>query len=286
MPSNVKKYSKKRKTSAKRTTVSKQIKDVVKSMNQISELKVQSLTNVYDSSPSPVQPLPLTGPLYYRNYCLGTPAANWLGPSGATGFTGLDGFQWQQGTAADRRIGKYLFLKHTTSQLRINCVSPTRYGTALQFRVIVYRAKRNSPLGTAGGNPCDDLFINNSGREIGINNNATNASRSFEYMNMIVNKKNYMVVKDEKFILQPSVQQVNGGSNLVSAFSQTYPPEKTISMELKHNSKTAFSDTTNQPLDLNYQYCVSIISAPYGNATDNSSDWRSSIRGTISCLDN
>jgi len=87
-----------RKTSAKKSTKkkvdsnTKKITEIVKTMNNVAEPKVQSLANVYGDSAFPVEVPPAFGPLYYRNYCLGAPAATWVGPTGSNNFTGLDGF--------------------------------------------------------------------------------------------------------------------------------------------------------------------------------------------------
>lgn len=274
----------KKTTKGKVATNTKKINALVKTMNNVAEQKVQSLVNFYLEKPKPQVNLPSVGPVYYHNSCLGNPATTWLGPNGQSNFSALDGFQWAQGTGPSERVGRYLFLKHTTAQLRIDMLPAVLNSSPTQFRVIVYKAKRNSALGSAGGNPNEDLFIDNAGRIFGFNNSSVEESRSFEFMNMLINKRNYSCVMDKKFILQPSVSAVQGGSNVVTPLSTVYPCEKTLSLRLNHNSKTAFSNF-NQPLDLNYQYCTTVIAAPLGAATIAANDWRISMRGTVSCID-
>lgn len=295
-PSKAKKNSK-AKSSAKKSTKRKvasntaKINELTKTMNNSVEQKIQSLANVYQAKPKPQINLPSTGPIYYYNACLGN-APNipggtnplWPGPTGANNFQSLDGFQWSQGTGPNERVGRYLYLKHTTLQMRLAMLNTPLNSTPTQFRVIVYKAKRNAAAGTGGGNPNDDLFLQNDGRVFGLNLLSVAESRTFEFMNMLINKRNYQVVADTKCILQPSTCAVQGGSNIVSPIATAYPCEKTFSMRLKHNAKTAFSNF-NQPLDLNYQYCVTVIAAPMGEAEVLADDWRISFRGTVSCMD-
>lgn len=281
----------KKSTKAKVVSNTAKINELTKTMNNSVEQKIQTLSNIYQAKPLPQLVAPALGPLYYYNACLGdaplTPApANaplWPGPNGQSNFNGLAGFQWPQGTGPTQRIGRYLYLKHTTMQMRLAMLNTVSNATPTQFRVIVYKAKRNAAAGTGGGNPNEDLFLNNEGRALGINNLGIVESKSFEYMNMLVNKRNYTIVSDTKCILQPSTIAVQG-ANPVGVISTAYPPEKTFSLKLTHNSKTAFSNF-NAPLDLNYQYCVSVIAAPLGQVDTRADDWRISFRGTVSCMD-
>ncbi len=271
-----------RTTKGKVATNTKKINDLVKTMNNVAENKLKALENVYLGKPKSQQAT-IGGPLYYYASCLGNPASTWLGPNGQQNFQGLDGFQWEQGTGPNERIGRYLFLKHTTMQLRLNMLTTPSNGSPTQFRIIVFKAKRNSALGSAGGNPSDDLFLNNSGTSIGINTSSIEESRTFEFMNMLINKRNYSCYMDKKVILQPSLIAVQGSAPVVP-LATNYPPEATFNLSLKHNSKTAFTNF-DQPQDLNYQYCTMVIAAPYGSTSIDANDWRISLRGTVSCID-
>jgi len=275
--------SRKKTTSSKVSSNSKKINELVKTMNNVAEQKIQSLANIYQAKPKPQMVLPAVGPLYYYNMCLGDPATTWLGPNNQPNFQALAGFQWPQGTGPNQRIGRYLFFKHTTMQLRLSMLNTPSNASPTQFRIVVFKAKRNSALGTGGGNPNDDLFLSNDGRALGLNNLSVAESRSFEYMNMLVNKRNYSVVLDTKCILQPSLVAIQGATP-VAPLSTGYPCEKTFSLQLKHDAKVAFGNFNN-PLDLNYQYCVQVIAAPMGEAEVLADDWRISARGTVSCID-
>jgi len=222
--------------------------------------------------------------VWYQNYCLGTAATSWTGPTGVGNFTNLEGFTWPQGPAQGERIGRYLNLKHTTCNLRVACNNLASPACPIRFRVIIYKAKRNSSLGSAGGNPNVNLFLNLDGTQRGINNSYTGDSVSMEFMNMLVNKRNYDVHTDTQFVLASHTYSVQGGSNIVTPISQGYPAEKNLLLRLNHNEKTSF--TGDQPDDLNYQYCMTILSMPYGDNTAVSArGWKSNVRGVVSATD-
>jgi len=258
-------------------------------MREVSELKIRSLANRYLDSPLAQEVgAGATPVVYYQGYCLGSAAPTWVGPTGTTtsGFKELLGYQYPNGTGPDQRVGKYMYLKQATVNLRINMNSTARTACPMKFRVVVFKAIRNAQVGQTGGNPFDRLFVGNNGNEIGLNTSYTPESVGFELMSAITNKKNFTIYKDTCFILQNPFTSVQGSQSIVSPMSQSYPCEKVLNFTLRHNQKTAF-DSQNQPSDCNYQYCMLVMSTPAGTANDSGNqDWRTSVRGTVSAYDN
>lgn len=262
---------------------------VTKVMKQMSELKIRTLANRYGDVPRPqAVGVGATPVVYYQAYCLGSPASTWTGPNGNlnTGFNPLLGYQYPNGDGADQRIGKYMYLKQCTANLRITMDSTSRTACPMRFRLIIFKAIRNAQVGTTGGNPFARLFINNQGNEVGLNTTFSQDSVGFEFMSMITNKKNFKIYKDIQFTLQNPLTTVSGSTSIVSPMAQSYPSEKFVNMTLRHNQKTAF-DNNDQPTDCNYQYCVMLLSTPSGtyNASGDNG-WKSHIRGTVSAYDN
>lgn len=258
-------------------------------MREVSELKIRSLANRYGDNPLPqAVGVGATPVVYYQGYCLGGAAPTWLGPTGAlsSGFKELLGYQYPPGVGSNQRVGKYMYLKQATVNLRINMNSTSSIACPLRFRVIVFKAIRNAQVGQTGGNPFDRLLVDNEGREFGLNSTLTQDSVGFELMSAITNKKNFKVYKDETFTLQTPFTAVQGSTAIVAPMSTSYPCEKNISLTLRHNQKTAF-DNSNQPSDCNFQYSMIIMSTPSGTFNDSgNSRWTSSIRGTVSAYDN
>lgn len=247
------------------------------------ELKLNKLGSVYAGTP--LNQDTTNNVVFYNNYCLGTPATTWQGPTGSANFVGLQGFTWPQGVSNNERIGKYMTLKQTSLSFRIGLVDVPRASNPQRFRVIVYKAKRNAILGAAGGNPNENLFIGLNGTELGINNTYAQNAVAYEMMTMLVNKRNYDVYHDSQFMLCHPTYSIQGGSNIVSPISQGYPNEKNFLWKLPHNQKSAFG-VGNIPEDLRYQYCITVLSMPTGDLTGTGQNsWRTQVRGVTSALD-
>jgi len=264
---------------------------VAKALAQVAERKIQALTPIYMDAPYAQALAPALGPVYFRNYILGDQPANWEGPAGgavnAPNYTALGGYEFPQGTGSNGRIGRYMFLERCNMNLNI-ALKPVaeRHTNPVAFRVLLYKFKRNDTLGSIG-NPNVDLFMSSAGSQLGFNtffdNGVNPGSAAFELMNAIVNKKNYEVFKDEKFVLTPQVCLSSGGAYVPLSHSNSI--QKDFQFVLNHNQKTAF-DAASKPVDLQYQYCLSILSAPLGEANTIGVDyWNASIRGTVSALD-
>lgn len=281
-------YGKKTKTPMKKTCSPAYIKRVVdKQLGKELEVKVQALRPANQVNPIAQQ---TTGSgsniVWYRNYVLGQGPTSWVGPAGSYNYINLEGFTWPVGTSNDRRIGRYMNLKHTTMNLRIACNNISSVSAPIRFRVIVYKQKRNGPALLQQSNPNDNLFLGTTGQELGLNNSYSGDSVSMEFMNMITNKRRYEIHTDTQFILSPHTFSVQGGSNIVSPLSQGYPAEKNMLLRLPHNEKVSFNGATEMPEDLNYQYCVTVLSMPYGNNTQVSANgWKTNVRGTVAVTD-
>ena len=271
---------------SKRTTAL--VKRVVNSeLSKDLELKVQALRPVNQDLPA-AQATSGTGSnvVWYNQYVLGQGPTSWTGPAGSYNYVNLEGFTWPEGTSSDRRIGRYMNLKHTTMNLRIACDNLSSVSCPIRFRVLVYKQKRNGPALLAQTNPNTNLFLGTTGQELGLNNSYSGDSVSMEFMNMITNKRKYEIHTDTQFILSPHTFSIQGGSNIVSPLAQGYPAEKNMLLRLPHNDKVSFNGTTQMPEDLNYQYCVTVLSMPYGNNTQvNARNWKSNVRGTVSVTD-
>lgn len=260
-------------------------RNVMKVMDQVSEHKIKPLTSQYNLTPSPQTPPPGTTVVYYQNYILGTQPSDWIGPQGIN-YVPLEGLSFAQGDGSDQRIGKYLYLKHATVNLRVHCLNLARVACPVRFRVLVYKAKRNGSLNTLPGNPNTDLFLETSGNEVGLLTVANDNNSSMRFMTAITNKKKYQIFKDMQFILQPSLNTVLGTETPVAMSHGIYPAERYFRFQLPLNERAEYDNVTNQPLDGRFQYCISIFSAPSGTHNDRPNDWRSTVTGTISALDN
>lgn len=257
-------------------------RQIAKVINTIGETKIQALRSWNATPALPVEVLPTSGPCYFTNYCLGTAPASFLGPNGNLAFNNLEGFEWAPGTGSNQRVGRYMYLKRTTLQLRIAMNPQSRHGP-VKFRVIVYKEKRNQYNIAGGGNPCNDLFLSHTGAPVGINTaNAVN-TRAMNFNTQLVNKRNYQIVKDMKFTLAPQNTSAQGSTEPFT-INQVNKSEKMMQLSLGHYKKTAFGNG-NVPEDTKYRYCVTIIGMPVTNSVSPHDGWQSYVRGTVSVSD-
>jgi len=261
-----------------------QTRSIAKVIQNMSETKIQALRVWSATPPLPVEVLPTSGPCYFTNYCLGTAPTGWNGPNGAAAFNNLNGFEWAPGTGANERVGQYMYLKKTTINLRVAMNASSRTGTT-KFRVIVYKEKRNRYNTTANGNPCDDLFINQAGKSVGVNTAASVNARALDFNTWLVNKRNYQLVKDFKFVLAPETLSYQGGSDPRNV-NQVSHAEKIMQFSLGHYQKAKFSTADNTPEDQMYRYCVSIISMPMSDSIAAHNSYKTYVNGVVSCVDN
>jgi hypothetical protein len=248
-------------------------------LNTVGETKLNALEVSNARTPDPQALPPAVGPVYQTNYCLGQV------PVGYLNFNALGGFEWALGTGPNDRIGKYMYLKKTTVNLKISLNDPGRGGQT-RFRVLVYKSRRNNTPGQYSITPGENLFLNEVGLPFGTDTSVNANDATMKFQTAIVNKRNYQVVRDFQFVLTPSSVTVQGGSNLVSPLSQGTLSEKHLRFQLGHYKKTSFNPNTDRPDDLNYQYLITILSFPVGSTTSQASAWTSSIRGTVSAGDN
>jgi len=267
--------------SGKRTYL--QSRSVARELRNTAETKIQALTQRIGIAPSPVEVAPLVGPAFFTNYCLGTAPAAWIGPDGAAAFNDLDGFQWPAGTGPDQRIGQYMYLKRTTLNLRVAMSAQSRHGPT-KFRVIVYKEKRNQYNVAGGGNPCENLFIDQTGQTRGVNSLSAPGARALDFNTWLVNKRNYQVVKDFKFTLANETLLVQGAIEPGNA-NQTNRAEKLLKFSLGHYQKAKFGQG-DVPEDQMYRYCVTVISMPMSNSVAPHNDYSTYVNGVVSCLDN
>ncbi len=251
---------------------------VAKRIQPLSELKLQALKALNCFTPSPIVTPPgsnSTG-VYETNFVFGDAITEW------DRFAALQGFQWPTGVNPGQRVGKYMYLRNTMLKLQIQMnasqgpvVSPTR------FRCIVFKARKsNIPTGVVK-DPSQSIFLNTVGNEFGSKNLGLDG---MDFTTSITNKRNYIIVKDCQFILQPSVVTPQGSATMPLATN--YKSMHNIAMSLGHFKKCSFNPATEEPDDINYQYGITIFGIPVNDCGTQMRDWSVSLRGTTSAYDN
>jgi len=270
-------YTKKRpaRLTSGKTTYRKS-KKVAKRIQPVSELKLQSLKPLDNFVPSPID---LQGGnnqgVYEINKVFGPSISEW------DRFNPLGGFEWPLGTNSEQRIGKYMYLRNTMLKLQFQAnASSGPVVTPIRLRLIIFKMRRSHVPSGVIKDPSTSLFLATNGQEFGTKNLGLGV---MDWNTSLTNKRNYIIVKDTSFILQPTLVKPQGQDFVGQGVR--YPQQKNININLGHYEKAVFDNASNLPRDANYQYGITCIStAIAGNSQ--SRDWTMSLRGTTSCYDN
>lgn len=214
-------------------------------------------------------------------------AYHWLGvlgdqpPSPWTGnWHTLGGINIPTGDGHWQRNGKQVYLKSTTGKLLIerNSASADVGNNApVQYRVIVFKAKRST---SAAGTTCDpgtSLLVKSNAGWIGSKSSGVHGA---DLMLLPVNTQKFTVVKDTKFILGSPAGLIDTGAYPESR----YPSSKTIPLALQHNRKVEYSGL-DLPDDYAWDYGIAIYASAVGK-DHKAANTEISMRAATYFLDN
>lgn len=241
-------------------------------LNKFSERKVSPMLKIDEASPAPIQ----TGAqAYYWGACTGLNVpAGWSSLSQP-----LEGFDFQPGVGSNDRVGRFMFLDHSTATLQVEYNAQSDNQQPLKFRAIVFKARRGTdPVGITY-NPSQDLFLRPDG---GVFGHATTGTRFTDIELQPLNKKDFIIIKDTKFILSPTLRS---GAQETAAINR-YPNTKTIRLYLNHKIKCEFRDDgANEPHNYDYRFGILIYAGEVGR-DGLASGWDVNFRGTTLAYDN
>ncbi len=232
-------------------------------------------------------------PGFYWGACLSNRPTSW-----DTNIRQINGISVEQGTEHNQRIGDYIWLKktHCTFQLDMVPTQNANHGL-IQFRLLVVKAREAvTPAGLVYA-PQASLFIQNSGQSNGYlsvasgtpPNNVT-PMNEFQVQNMPINKRNWVVFRDQRFVLsspQTVANEPAGVNDLY--FSSKYPTRKNFVLNLNHFKKTKYQEIAgvnqNYPLNYDPKYLVMIFAQPIGSNTRPAGNWQVNMTGVTSYTD-
>merc|ERR1712008_664677 len=101
-----------------------------------------------------------------------------------------------------------MYLRNTMLKLQFQAnASSGPVVSPIRLRLIIFKARRSHiPSGTIK-DPSQSLFLNTIGNEFGTKNLGFQV---MDWNTSLTNKRNYIIVKDTQFILQPTVVQPQG----------------------------------------------------------------------------
>ncbi|AXQ66226.1 MAG: putative capsid protein [Cressdnaviricota sp.] len=240
-------------------------KMINRKLNQFSENKLVACADSNQLAPTAIQ----TGAqAFFVAYNIG------IAPT----FTGsyiLDGIRILQGVDNRSRIGDYIYLQKTHLTIKLEMINANTV-TPTQFRMLVIKLRRyNNPAGVTSV-PEESLFLDPDGSKFG---HATAGKTGLDLMMQPTNKRDWVILKDQKFTLQNFNQL-----STTSAIYNHYPCYKDIQVNLPYYKKTKYG-TNNLPIDMDYRYTV-IFYAHNVSRETSSEDFEVTTRGTTSYKDN
>lgn len=214
-------------------------------------------------------------------------------------FSPLNLFQFPLGDDATSRVGSYMYIRKSHIKMEIQALPLIQIAgginalqSTLQFRLIV--VKQNSKYNSLGQEQIcgDTLFLNTQNEEFGYN--GTTAT-TFLNMSQPINKRKWLVYRDQRFILSPPSQESRelGTEIAINTATPKYNTKKYISFDLPVHKKCHFidSDTSvdNVPDNLDTQWLM-ILQCVNGSYCQTGSDaprnFAVNLLGTTSAYDN
>lgn len=268
-------------------------RQIGRALNNFAENKYIALTPRVDDYPAPQAPDAngnTTTGIWATFHTIGqTPPAPWAG------CFGLGGMRIAQGLGDDKRIGSRVFMKHTMVKYEVKMLNPinpqglpSRTGP-VEFRHLLLKRRINNSKPRYAATEItytDNLFLDEENAEIGLTNNDLSQDRLY---NLMVNKTDWIVIRDKRFTLQAC----EDANNYVS--QRGFRHRKELWFKAPWTKRVTFPNDDSEPDDLDYHYLFITLARPLGtespsdpgsvNGAINGGNWAVNVRGTTSYTD-
>lgn len=243
-------------------------------MARLSPMAERKLSPFTDQNEVASVPIAVGAQAYKYTVVLGNAA-----PSTWGGFNPLAGFNFPAGTGLNQRDGRYMWLDKSTINMSVHMNPDTALGAPVQFRMVIFRARRvTTPTGVSY-DPNLRLFLKPNGDGFG----AGTAGTTFNDLYLQpTNKRDWIIIRDQRFTLSPLLRP---STTETAAWQGKYANFKMVRINLPHKIKSSFSNASNEPDDYDFHYGIAIYAGRIGR-DQNADDWEVNLRGTTSALDN
>jgi len=225
------------------------------------ETKYLPLSAQNEATPGAIQ----TGAkAYWKGFVIGAKPGSW-----GAGSTDLGGILCQKGVDANQRIGNYIYLNHTLINFNIDTKLNSDVAPPIEFRVIVFRQRREAMPAGINPDPNLTLFKNEAGVDVGHSTGGINGT---DLMLQPLNREKWIIVRDQKFTLQKPDHGDHSFGN------GGYKNMKNFRFNLGYKKKAHY-ESANVPTNVAYHYGLYV----YARSLDkdhNASNWEVNLRGT------
>jgi len=256
-------YGGARKVYRKRRTVGK-------TLNLLGETKLRPLDTLSEIAPVPIQ---IGAQAYMCAFNIGAAPI-------FTSSNPLNGIQVSQGVAFNERIGNYLYYKKSHVTLRLEMTAKSN-APPIQFRMIMFKPRR--AVNPSGITPSwsTDGFLNTDGESFG---HATLGTTGLDLMMQPLNKRDWVVYKDTKFILQ-NYNNLEDPASTPQLIYNHYPAQKESQLNCPYYKKSYFPSGAISPTDLNFSYGIVYYAHTLGRSGILPNGFEVTTRGTTSFCD-
>lgn len=239
--------------------------------SQQAEKKLVGITERNKRTPIAIQSGAIAS---YRGFVMGSKPSAWSGT-----WDDMNGIVIPKGDNEYNRNGQYVYLKHSNVFFNLDCGNQTTFGCVQEFRVLVFRARRQvNPTGVYY-NPSTAMFLNDTGAPIGHETAGVNGT---DLMFRMTNKRDFIIKHDRRFCLSPVfVSDSDGGGVRASG---NYPVYKNFRFKLPYNKKTRYS-TSDLPEDCPYHWGILVYSRSIGKNVSTVGQSEMNMRGNTVFLD-
>lgn len=272
-----------------RKTYDRTSRIVNKTLRAISESKFRAYTPI--TCLAPVAKPDGTQPISYHFFNTGSNLAPLL-PEFDIPHGPMDLFEFAEGTDANERIGKSMYLKHARVKFEVQMIPKAtpfaNQSPTTRFRLMIVKSKRAlDKWGSQGADPGNSLFMNNDNTAFGYDD--VTAS-TFAFMNQPINKREWMIYKQKYFTLSaPYAMETPGGSTQPSpVLNSKYPTRKQFNIKFPIMKKCLYNNTTNTPENVDTQWFVILqaVDTDYCLEANRPRNYFVNMLGTTCALDN
>lgn len=244
---------------------------VQRMLRPLTETKLIALDKQNEVQPVPIQ---VAAQATFIAFTLGTNSA-------FSGDTLVGGIATTEGLGSANRIGAYINYKKTTASIRIE-MNVGQNAPPVQMRMIMFKARRsNNPVGITPSFATSG-FLDNDGSSTGHSQAGING---LDLMQLVTNKRSWIIYKDTKFILQP-YNDFPGAGGTTNIIYSHYPAAKDVLLTMPHYGKAHYPNSgALSPDDLDTRYTVVIYGHSLGRSDIVAESYEASLRGTTSFTD-
>lgn len=242
-------------------------KSLASALSNMAETKLLPVTAVNEAGGLPIQG---GAQVYYWAGVMNSVPNGW-----DSNLVDLAGIQHSKGVDANERDGNYVYFKKTHVTMQVDLNQSSAAYPPVEFRLIVCKARQAVTPSGVTDPPQTTMFLDNVGNAIG---HVTSGVTGMDIMLQPLNKRDWVIYRDQKFTLT-APQDVNGGG-----FNSKYPSRKNIFLNLKYFAKTKMNSSSNKPEDLDTHYLIYLYASSIGK--DRLANlFEVSLRGTTSFTD-